>query len=83
MGDGPVDLIFVQGSITNLAVLLDDRRYRDFCERLAGFSRLILFDKRGMGLSDRVEAGGTMEERMDDVRAVLDAAGSERAVVVG
>ncbi|MFI5225954.1 MAG: adenylate/guanylate cyclase domain-containing protein [Candidatus Limnocylindrales bacterium] len=83
MGSGPVDMIFVQGSITNLAVLLDDRRYRDFCERLADFSRLILFDKRGMGLSDRVETGGTMEERMDDVRAVLDAAGSERAVVVG
>jgi class 3 adenylate cyclase len=54
-----------------------------FCDRLAAFSRLMLFDKRGMGLSDRVETGTTMEERMDDVRAILDAAGSERAVVVG
>jgi pimeloyl-ACP methyl ester carboxylesterase len=83
MGEGPVDLVFVQGSITNLAVLLDDERYRAFCERLATFSRLILFDKRGMGLSDRVETGTTMEERMDDVRAILDAAGSDRAVVIG
>jgi len=83
LGEGPVDLIFVQGSVSNLAVLLDDHRYRDFCDRLARFSRLILFDKRGMGLSDRVETGGSMEERMDDVRAVLDAAGSARAVVLG
>jgi pimeloyl-ACP methyl ester carboxylesterase len=83
LGDGALDLVFVQGSISNLAVLLDDERYRAFCERLATFSRLILFDKRGMGLSDRVETGTTMEERMDDVRAILDAVGSERAVVIG
>jgi class 3 adenylate cyclase len=56
--------------------------FRRFCERLAGFSRLIWFDKRGMGLSDRV-AAGSLDERMDDVRAVLDAAGSERAVLLG
>jgi pimeloyl-ACP methyl ester carboxylesterase len=54
--------------------------FRRFCERLAGFSRLIWFDKQGMGLSDRV-AAGTQNERMDDVRAVMDAAGSERAVL--
>jgi pimeloyl-ACP methyl ester carboxylesterase len=83
LGNGPRDLVFVQGSITNLAVLLDDERYQAFCNRLATFSRLILFDKRGMGLSDQVETGATMEERMDDVRAILDAVGSERAVVVG
>ncbi len=82
MGDGPRDLVFVQGNITNLDIYWDDRGYRVFCESLASFSRLILFDKRGMGLSDRVETG-TMEDRMDDVRAVLDAAGSERAVVIG
>ena len=82
VGDGARDLIFIQGNITNLDIYWDDRRYREFCERLASFSRLILFDKRGMGLSDRVETG-TMEDRMDDVRAVLDAAGSERAVVLG
>jgi pimeloyl-ACP methyl ester carboxylesterase/class 3 adenylate cyclase len=83
LGEGRVDLVFVQGSITNLAVLLDIEGYRAFCDRLATFSRLILFDKRGMGLSDRVETGTTMEERMDDVRAILDDLGSERAVVIG
>ncbi|MGH2967186.1 MAG: hypothetical protein ACRDMH_17645 [Solirubrobacterales bacterium] len=64
LGEGPPDLIFVQGNITNLDIYWDDRRYREFCEGLAAFSRLILFDKRGMGLSDRVETG-TMEDRMD------------------
>ena len=82
VGSGPPDLIFIQGHITNLDIYWDDRAYREFCQRLASFSRLILFDKRGMGLSDRVETG-TMEDRMDDVRAVLDTVGSERAVVMG
>ena len=54
-----------------------------FFERLASFSRLILFDKRGTGLSDRVAAAATLEQRMDDVRAVMDAVGSERAAVFG
>lgn len=82
MGAGPPDLLWVQGAVTNIAVLLDDPDYRAFFERLASFSRVILFDKRGMGLSERVEAG-TMEDRMDDVRAVLDDLGSERAVLIG
>jgi len=82
MGAGPPDLVWVQGAATNIGVLLDHLDYRAFCERVASFSRLILFDKRGMGLSERVEAG-TMEDRMDDVRAILDAVGSQRAVVVG
>jgi pimeloyl-ACP methyl ester carboxylesterase len=82
MGAGPPDVVWVQGAATNVAVLLDDPDYRAFCERLAAFSRFILFDKRGMGLSERVEAG-TMEDRMDDVRAILDDAGSERAVIIG
>jgi pimeloyl-ACP methyl ester carboxylesterase len=82
MGTGPPDLVWVQGAATNVAVLLDDPDYRAFCERLAAFSRFILFDKRGMGLSERVEAG-TMEDRMDDVRAIMDDAGSERAVIIG
>jgi class 3 adenylate cyclase len=56
--------------------------YRRFCERLASFARLVLFDKRGMGLSERVEIG-TLEERMDDVRAVLDAVGAEQAALLG
>lgn len=82
MGEGPPDLVWVQGAATNVAVLLDDTDYRGFCERLAAFSRFILFDKRGMGLSERVEAG-TMEDRMDDVRAVMDDVGSGRAVIIG
>ncbi|HYA08746.1 MAG TPA: adenylate/guanylate cyclase domain-containing protein [Gaiellaceae bacterium] len=82
VGDGPVDIVLVGGFVTNLHVLWEDPGYRRFCERLASFARVLLFDKRGMGLSDRVEAG-TLEERMDDVRAVMDAAGSERAALLG
>jgi pimeloyl-ACP methyl ester carboxylesterase len=82
LGSGPPDMVWVQGAATNIGVLLDDPEYRGFCERIATFSRFVLFDKRGMGLSERVEAG-TMEDRMDDVRAILDAIGSRRAVVVG
>jgi class 3 adenylate cyclase/dienelactone hydrolase len=82
VGDGPIDLVFVAGAITNLEVLWEAPDYRRFCERLGAFSRLLLFDKRGMGLSDRVRLG-TLEERMDDMRAVMDAAGSESAALLG
>jgi pimeloyl-ACP methyl ester carboxylesterase len=82
LGDDPIDLVYVAGAITHLDVMWEDPSYRRFFERLASFSRLILFDKRGMGLSDRVRIA-TLEERMDDVRAVMDAAGSERAVLLG
>ncbi|MFI5254626.1 MAG: adenylate/guanylate cyclase domain-containing protein [Candidatus Limnocylindrales bacterium] len=83
LGKGPRDLVFVQGTFTNLLVDWEgDRRYRRFCEKLAEFRRVILFDTRGMGLSDRVESG-TYEDRMDDVGAVMDAVGSERAVIMG
>jgi class 3 adenylate cyclase len=82
LGDGPIDLVFVAGAVTNLDVLWDLREYRSWVEELASFARVIQFDKRGMGLSDRVRIG-TLEERMDDVRAILDAAGSESAVLMG
>jgi class 3 adenylate cyclase len=82
LGEGPQDLVFVAGAITNLEVLWEMADYRRFCERLASFSRLILFDKRGMGLSDRVRAG-TLEDRMDDVRAILDAVGSKGTALMG
>jgi class 3 adenylate cyclase len=82
VGAGPIDLVYVAGGITNLEVLWEDPDYRRFCERLGTFARLLLFDKRGMGLSDRVRVG-TLEERMDDVRAVLDATGSESAALMG
>jgi pimeloyl-ACP methyl ester carboxylesterase len=82
VGDGPVDIVFVEGFVTNRHVVWEEPSYRRFVERLGSFARVILFDKRGMGLSDRVEAG-TLEERMDDVRAVMDAVGSERAALIG
>ena len=82
VGEGPVDIVWAEGSFTNRHVLWEQPAYRRFVERLGSFARVILFDKRGMGLSDRVQAG-TLEERMDDVRAVMDAAGSERAALIG
>ena len=68
LGAGSVDLVLVMGWLTNLEVYWGEPSYRRFVQRLAGFTRLILFDKRGMGLSDRTTVG-TLEERMDDVRA--------------
>ena len=82
VGDGPVDVVVVSGAITNLEVLWDNPDYRQFYEALGTFARVILFDKRGMGLSDRVRIG-TLEERMEDVRAVMDAVESESAVLMG
>ena len=82
LGEGPPDLVWIAGSITHLDVMWEHPAYRQFCEQLASFSRLILFDKRGMGLSERARVG-TLEERMDDARAVMDAVGSERAALMG
>ena len=82
VGAGDVDLVLVLGALTNLNVFWDEPGYRRFVERLGEFARVILFDKRGMGLSDRVEVG-TLEERMDDVRAVMDAVGSRQAALMG
>jgi len=82
LGRGPVDLVYVAGSFSHLDVAWELPAFRRLCEQVAGFCRLILFDKRGMGLSDRVRAG-TLDERMDDVRAVMDAVGSQRAYLLG
>lgn len=82
IGEGPFDLVFVMGWISHLDYLWDGPGAR-FLARLASFSRLIIFDKRGTGLSDRVAELPTIEQRMDDVRVVMDAAGSERAALVG
>jgi class 3 adenylate cyclase len=82
LGDGPLDLVHVAGAITNLEVLWEQPDYRRFFERLSSFARVILFDKRGMGLSDRARVG-TLEERMEDVRAVLDAVGSTTVALMG
>jgi pimeloyl-ACP methyl ester carboxylesterase len=82
-GDGPFDLVYVPGAITNVDLLSENRRYATFFEQLASFSRLILFDKRGMGASDRSVGIADLETRMDDVRAVMDAVECERAAVIG
>jgi pimeloyl-ACP methyl ester carboxylesterase len=81
-GDAPIDLIHIAGSITHLNLDWEEPSYRRFSERLADFARLITFDKRGMGMSDRV-AAGTLEERMEDAAAVLNAAGSSSAALLG
>jgi len=83
VGEEPVDLVYAQGAYTHLEIEWELPAFRRYCERLAEFTRLILFDKRGMGMSDRVPGATTLEERMDDVRAVMDAVGSERAAVMG
>jgi pimeloyl-ACP methyl ester carboxylesterase len=85
VGEGPIDLVFVPGWITHLDLGWDDPAEAAFRRRLASFARLILFDKRGTGLSDRVPVDQLpiFEERMDDVRAVMDAVGSERAALMG
>jgi class 3 adenylate cyclase len=81
VGDGPLDLVFVP-FIGNIRWAWENPRLARFYERLAAFSRLILFDKRGTGLSDRPRTL-TLEAQMDDIRAVLDAVGSERAALLG
>jgi class 3 adenylate cyclase len=78
-GEGPVDVVFVAGFISHVELVWEDPLLRRFFERLASFARVINFDKRGQGLSDPVSGAPILEERMDDVRAVMDAAGSERA----
>jgi len=82
VGDGPFDLVFVPGFISNLDLAWEEPIRAQVFTRLAAISRLVLFDKRGTGLSDR---GGvpTLEERMDDVRAVMDAVGSRQAALFG
>jgi pimeloyl-ACP methyl ester carboxylesterase len=84
-GDGPRDLVYVPGWISNVEVAWDDPRMARFLGRLGSFSRLIVFDKRGTGMSDPVPLLllPTLEERMDDVRAVMDAVGSESATLLG
>jgi class 3 adenylate cyclase len=83
VGEGPLDLVYVHGWVSNVEYGWQVPPLARFLRRLASFSRLILFDRRGTGLSDRTASAKlpTLEQRMDDVRAVLDAAGSERAAI--
>lgn len=84
-GHGPFDLLWVPGFVSNVELAWEEPLLARFLERLASFSRLILFDKRGTGLSDRlpIDQLPTLEQRLEDVIAVLDAAGSERAALFG
>jgi class 3 adenylate cyclase len=78
-----LDLVLVPGWISHVEHMWEDPRIAHYLRRLASFSRLIIFDKRGTGLSDRGVAMPSLEQRMDDVRAVMDSVGSERAAVIG
>jgi pimeloyl-ACP methyl ester carboxylesterase len=82
VGDSPRDLVFVP-TFSNLVYPWWNEDFRTFYERLGAFARLILLDKRGTGLSDRPRDLGTLESRIDDIRAVLDAAGSKTAILLG
>ena len=79
VGDGPHDLVFVPGIVSHIEFFHELPGYTDFLRGLAAFARVIVFDKRGSGLSDRVVGAPGLEDRMDDIRAVMEAAGSERA----
>lgn len=85
VGEGAVDIIFVMGWVSHLEYFWKHYLFASFLNRLSSFSRLILFDKRGTGLSDRVPVNElpTLEQRMEDLHAVMDAVGSKRAVLIG
>ena len=85
IGNGPLDLVFVPGFISNLDAHWEDPGFSHLMTRLGSFTRLIMLDKRGTGLSDRVDVHHlpSLETRMDDVRAVMDAVGSGRAALLG
>lgn len=83
MGTGPVDIIMVPGFVSHVEFTHELAGYTAFLRRLSTFARVITFDKRGQGLSDRMTGAPSLEQRMDDVRVVMDEVGSQRAVVVG
>jgi DNA-binding SARP family transcriptional activator/pimeloyl-ACP methyl ester carboxylesterase len=83
IGEGDVDIVFVPGLMSHLELLWDDHQTADFFRNLSRLGRLIMFDKRDTGLSDRAPSDMSLEERMEDLRAVMRAAGSRRAVLFG
>jgi pimeloyl-ACP methyl ester carboxylesterase len=83
VGDGPIDLVYAQGWLSNVEYAWESPHYADFLNKLGRFSRLLLFDKRGTGLSERDVGFPTLEQRTEDISAVLDAVGSERAALFG
>lgn len=83
IGNGPTDIVYVPGWLSHLEYAWENPAYAKFIDRLSKFSRVICLDKRGTGLSDRSAGYTTLEERMDDVRAVMDTVGSAKAVLFG
>ena len=83
VGSGPIDLVWAPGTVSHVELYWEEPGLVRFIGRLASFSRLIVFDKRGTGMSDHATEAATLEERMDDIRAVMDACDSERAVLYG
>src|SRR3979409_2424192 len=83
MGKGPVDIIMVPGFVSHVEFTHELAGYTAFLRRLSTFARVVTFDKRGQGLSDRITGAPSLEQRMDDVRAVMDDIVSQRAVIVG
>src|SRR5205814_3792966 len=83
VGDGPLDLVVVPGWVSNVEWSWESPFWASVFERFSSFTRLILWDKRGTGLSDPVEGAPTLDERVDDLEAVMEAAGSQRAALFG
>jgi class 3 adenylate cyclase len=83
MGDGPIDIILVPGIVSHVEFLHEFPEYTAFLRRLATFARVVAFDKRGQGLSDAISGAPSLEQRVDDVRAIMDEIGSQRAVLLG
>jgi class 3 adenylate cyclase/pimeloyl-ACP methyl ester carboxylesterase len=83
LGDGPIDLVIVPGWVSHVEIVWEEPQAAAFLRRLGEFSRLIIFDKRGTGMSDPISQPPQIDERMDDIRAVMDAVGSERAALFG
>jgi len=82
-GDGPLDLVLVPGFVSQVELLWEEPTVARFLRRLTAFSRMLIFDKRGQGLSDRPGRPPTLEESMDDLKAVAEAAGFERPALFG
>jgi pimeloyl-ACP methyl ester carboxylesterase len=83
MGNGPIDIVLVPGFLSHVEFMHETPGYTAFLRRLSSFARVVTFDKRGQGLSDRIADAPSLEQRMDDVRAIMDAIGSRRAVLFG
>ena len=83
MGDRPLDIILVPGVVSHIEFMHELTGYTSFLRRLSTFARVVTFDKRGQGLSDRVTDAPSLEQRIDDVRAVMDAIGSRQATLLG